>query len=88
MLLQVELDFTMIGVKEDQIKKLSIHPFELAPTEVAKGDQLMIPQHPLTRDYQQQTPMGISLGPCKNTMGKSFVLFMSAVYCNVPNACI
>ena len=64
----------MIGVKEDQIKELNIYPFELAPTEVAKDDQLMIPQHPLTRDYQQPTPMGISLGPCKNIMGNSCVL--------------
>ena len=72
----------MIGVKEDQIKELNIHPFELAPTEVAKDDQLMIPQHPLTRDYQQPTPMGISLGPCKNIMGNSCVLFV-LVHCNL-----
>ena len=76
--LQVGLDFTMIGVKEDKIKELDIHPFELAPAEVAKDNQLMIPQHPLTRDYQKPTPMGISLGPCKNIMGNlSCVLFMS-----------
>ena len=67
----------MIGVKVDQIKKLDVHPFELAPTEVAKDNQLMIPQHPVTRDNQQQTPLGISLGPCKNMGNLSCVLFMS-----------
>ena len=72
------LDFTMIGVKEDQIKELNIYPFELAPAEVAKDNQLMIPQHPLTRDNQQHSPLLISLGSCKNIMGNlSRVLFMS-----------
>ena len=76
----------MIGVKEDQIKELDIHPFELAPTEVAKDNQLMIPQHPVTRDYQQQTALGISLGPCKNIMGNLSFVCSSCQYaadCNM-----
>ena len=74
---QVGLDFTMIGVKEDKMKELNVHPFDLTPTVVAEDDQLVIPQHPLTRDYKQPTPLGISLGPCKKILGNlSCALFI------------
>ena len=79
---QVGLDFTMIGVKEDKMKELNVHPFDLTPTEVVEDDQLVIPQHPLTRDYKQQTPLGIS---CKKILGNlSCALFI----CNLRTATI
>ena len=71
-MLQVGLDFTMIAVKQDKIKELSIQPLDLTPVAVAENDQLIIPQHPLTKDFKQATPMGISLGPCKNILGNLY----------------
>ena len=71
--LQVGLDFTMVAVKEDKIKELNIHPFDLTPTMASEDDQLIIPQHPLTKDYKQATPLGISLGPCKKILGNTHV---------------
>ena len=59
----------MIGVKEDKIKELGIHPFDLTPSAVAENDQLMIPQHPLTEDYKEATPLAISLGPIRHISG-------------------
>ena len=72
-LLQVGLDFTMIAVKEEKIKELNIHPFDVSSAAVAEDDQLMIPQHPFNQDSQQQDPMGISLGPCKKVMGNNYM---------------
>ena len=59
----------MIGVKEDKIKELEICPFDLTPNAVTENDQLVIPQHPLTKDYKEQNPLCISLGPCKKILG-------------------
>jgi len=63
----------MIGIKENKIKELGIHPFDLAPSAaVVENDQLIIPQHPLkqpvTADYER-TPLCIALGPCKKILG-------------------
>ena len=71
-LLQVGLDFTMIAVKEEKIKELNIHPYDLSPAAIAENDQLIIPQHPLKPDNQQQTPMRI-IGPCKKAMGNNYM---------------
>ena len=70
----------MIAVREDKMKELNVHPFDLTPGAVAEDDQLIIPQHPLTKDYKQPTPLGISLGPCKKMLGNlSYALFIAII---------
>ena len=79
-ILQVGLDFTMIAVKEDKIKELNVHPFDLTPTVISEDDQLIIPQHPLTKDCKQATPMEISLGPCKKILGNLCMCVLHIIY--------
>lgn len=61
------LDFTIVAVRENEIKDLHIHPFDLTPIAVTGDDQLIIAQHPVI--YKEQIPLGISLGPCKKIIG-------------------
>ena len=58
----------MIQVNQDILKKLSISPFDLTPTELNENDQLTVAGHPVIDGVQQQ--LQLSFHRCKKKLGK------------------